>query len=77
MYNIKLVAICCDLNFDKIYALYGVNLFHLKYGCVRFRTFRRSVSVTCRPLLNPLHPGRDTGAGDYLGDYQATVLGAR
>ena len=31
-------------NFEKVYALFGVNLFHPKSGCVKYWTFRMSAA---------------------------------
>ena len=33
-----------DSNFENIYALFDVNFFHPKSGCVKFWTFRMSSS---------------------------------
>ena len=42
MYNLEITAAFCDLNLGKNHALLGINLFHLKSGCVKFWTFRMS-----------------------------------
>ena len=53
MFLLKITAICCNFNLDKIYALFGVNLFKTwNHGCVKFWTFRRSAqSIWCPQLF--------------------------
>ena len=42
VYYLEIRTTFRDLNFGKNYALFGINLFCLKSGCVKFWTFRRS-----------------------------------
>ena len=48
MYYLEITANCHNFNFDKIYALFGVNSFHLKSWLCKILDIKRSAVV-------PLH----------------------